>query len=72
MSETRQQTIWREGDRIRRTDGTGYSDRVTDDQIRKHIASHATAQDANVDPDSLFVPFAEAVLAIRAFERATW
>jgi hypothetical protein len=56
------QTIWREGDRIRRTDGTGYHDMVSDEQIRAHIA------DSN---EALFVLFARAVLALREFERAS-
>lgn len=59
------QTVWREGDRIRRSDGTGYVDRVPDDLIQGHITAH----DHSSDP--LFVPFARAVLAIRAFERAS-
>lgn len=57
------QTIWREGYRIRRTDGGGYSDRVTDDRIREHIQANLY--------DPLFIAFAKAVLAIRAFERAS-
>lgn len=57
------QTIWREGDRIRRTDGTGYADFVTDDDIRANVAR------GHRDP--LHDSFAEAVLAIRAFERLT-
>ena len=57
------QTIWREGDRIRRTDGTGYSDFVSDEQIRENIARG--------HPDPLHDAFAAAVLAIRAFERLT-
>lgn len=57
-------TVWREGDRIRASDGTGYSDRVSDETIQGHI-------DTAVDyPYVGFVPFARAVLAIRAFERA--
>jgi len=55
------QTVWREGGRIRRTDGTGYSDRVSDEQIRAHINDSGS--------DALFVTFARAVLAIREFER---
>lgn len=58
------QTIWREGNRIRRTDGTGYSDRVTYHQILDHI-------EGNDGVDPLSVPFARAVLALRAFERAS-
>lgn len=60
---TAKQTIWREGDRIRRTDGTGYSDFVSDENIRANIDSD------HCDP--LHDAFAEAVLAIRAFERLT-
>lgn len=60
------QTIWREGERICRTDGSGYGDIVSDETIRGHIALHT------VEPaDRVFVAFAEAVLAIRAFERLT-
>jgi CRISPR/Cas system type I-B associated protein Csh2 (Cas7 group RAMP superfamily) len=64
MSE-KQETIWREGDRIRRTNGAGYGDLVSDLEIRRHIRDHAE------DDDPTFVAFAEAVLAIRAFERLT-
>jgi hypothetical protein len=60
------QTVWREGDRIRATDGTGYGDRVSDDEIRNHISMY----DESTSADPEFVSFAEAVLAIRAFERA--
>lgn len=55
-------TVWREGDRIRATDGQGYHDRVTDAEIRGHIPSagpRAAEHDA----------FARAVLAIRKYER---
>jgi hypothetical protein len=59
-------TIWREGNRIRETGGSGYGDIVTDDEIRGHLA----------DPSKGvrwqgYEEFAQAVLAIRAFERAT-
>lgn len=55
------QTIWREGNRIRRTDGTGYADFVDDDDIRENIDGTRPLHDT----------FAEAVLAIRQFERAS-
>lgn len=57
------QTVYREGDRIRATDGQGYHDRVTDEEIRGHMPSQgprAAESDA----------FARAVLAIREYERA--
>lgn len=56
-------TVWREGSRIRATNGIGYSDRVTDEQIEGHIANH------DLD-DVEWHAFAIAVLAIRAYERA--
>jgi hypothetical protein len=56
------ETIWREGERIRRTNGAGYGDLVPDESIREHIDRNGG--------DPTFVAFAEAVLAIRAFERA--
>lgn len=58
------ETVWRESTRIRRADGTGYSDRVSDGMIRAHIEQHE-AEPA----DHRFIAFAEAVLAIRKFER---
>ena len=65
MMRKTQETIWREGNRIRRTNGGGYGDLVSDLDIRRHIRDH------NEDDDPTFIPFAEAVLAIRAFERAS-
>jgi hypothetical protein len=56
------ETVWRDGNRIRRRDGTGYSDRVPDDQIRAHLFNAA-------DTDPEHTAFALAVLAIRDFER---
>lgn len=61
MTALTRQTIWREGTRIRRTDGIGYGDQVSDDGIRLHMHGDDPLHDA----------FAEAVLAIRAFERLT-
>jgi hypothetical protein len=58
------ETIWREGTRIRRTNGAGYGDLVSDEAIREHIRVHD-------GDDPTFIAFAEAVLAIRAFERVT-
>lgn len=58
-------TVYREGDRIRASDGTGYHDRVSDDTILEHIRTVDTT-----GRTWEFVAFAEAVLAIRAFERA--
>jgi hypothetical protein len=55
--------VWREGDRIRREDGTGYSDRVSDDQIRWH------AQDDLAGGRYDQVVFAVSALALRAQER---
>lgn len=60
--------VWREGKRIRRSNGTGYGDTVTDDQIRQHI----TDARVKLPADELgFIVFAEAVLLLREFERRT-
>lgn len=56
-------TVYREGDRIRASDGQGYHDTVTDEQIRGHMP-HAGPFAEEVDA------FGRAVLAIRAYERA--
>lgn len=61
MSE--RHTIWREDKRIRATNGMGYADRVTDDDIRGHIANPSGLGGAEM------IAFAEAVLAIRKYER---
>ena len=55
------QTVYREGTRIRATAGQGYSDRVSDDTIREHITQ--------AGGDAEDIAFAEAVLAIRRYER---
>lgn len=55
--------VYREGDRIRDDKGTGYSDRVTDEQIKAHLA----------DPEESWPgshAFGHAVLRLRAQERA--
>lgn len=57
-------TVYREGDRIRDTEGTGYHDRVSDEAIVEHIRTVDTTR-----PHLEFIAFAEAVLAIRRFER---
>lgn len=55
------QTIWREGDRLRATDGSGFADRVPDANLEKYAADETShPYDRN---------FAAAVLAIRRFER---
>ena len=59
--------VWREGSRIRMTDGTGYSDRVTDDEIRAHVEGVKLIARPGRELD--FLVFAEAVLLLRDFER---
>jgi hypothetical protein len=54
------QTVYREGSRIRATNGTGYSDAVNDDTIKVHIEESTQGEEHRL--------FAEAVLAIRAYE----
>lgn len=58
-------SVWREGDRIRAADGTGYSDRVSDEAIWEHIGESAKTH--NVE----HLGFAIAVLRLREQERAT-
>ena len=55
--------VWRESNRIRKANGTGYNDIVTDDQIWKHIAKSAAERDV------AHIEFALAVLRLRAIER---
>lgn len=59
MSE---QTIWREGGRIRDVDGMGYSDHVPDAHLIEYAADETLHEYDRA--------FAAAVLAIRRFERA--
>jgi hypothetical protein len=54
-------TVWREGDRIRATDGMGFADSVPDANLRKYAA--------NPESTDFDRRFAAAVLAIREFER---
>lgn len=54
-------TVYRDGHRIRDSKGTGYVDDVSDREIRAHIIRR--------HDDFVFVAFAEAVLAIRKYER---
>jgi hypothetical protein len=56
-------TIWREGERLRATDGSGYADTVADDQIRGHIRHPGGLGGAQM------IAFAKAVLAVREYER---
>jgi lysozyme family protein len=54
--------IWREGGRIRATDGMGYHDRVPDETLAEWAADVTLSEYDRA--------FAAAVLAIRRFERA--
>ena len=56
------QTVYREGSRIRATNGMGYSDAVSDEDIEQHLHEERN--------DTTFIAFANAVLAIREYERA--
>lgn len=58
--------VWREGDRIRSKDGTGYADYISDAAIWQHIEDvRARKPNAFRDED-----FMESVLRLRATERA--
>lgn len=59
------QTVWREGDRIRSQDGTGYSDRVTDRSICEHIRRNRIEGESSPG----FIDFALDVLSLRRAER---
>lgn len=54
--------VWREGERIRNEDGVGYSDRVPDSDIIRHVAS--------AGDDGEAYQFGIAVLGLRVVERA--
>lgn len=57
------ETVYREGDRIRASNGEGYGDGVEDGAIRGHMP--------HVGPDAYALDaFCRAVLAIREYERA--
>jgi hypothetical protein len=65
--------VWREDDRIRQRGGSGYSDLVSDAEIRKHMSQSFAAIceldliDATRELEHL--AFARAVLQLRARER---
>lgn len=56
--------VWREGNRIRKADGTGYGDQVSDHDITQHVRSSLT------DGDYDHVAFAGALLWLREKERS--
>lgn len=62
MSKSTEIAIWRDGDRLVSAQCGGYVDTVPDANLERY------AQDYTLDP--LDRAFAEAVLAVRRFERA--
>lgn len=64
--------VYREGDRIRHTDGTGYSDLVTDAEIIEHHTVYLDGLDIPEDIAEFRgkAAFCRAVLALRQVERA--